>query len=272
MSICAKIWMDFVDTYLYEQPKMFHGGHQMTRYFIPPTDKHGRSWGRALLLVLVSLTLLATQMAGAAQTVDPDSDPAIDELTAQAIDRLAEVSGEPLFQTTRIYDRHGALLYELSDRGRRDVVPLEVIPEVLIQATLATEDKNFYQHTGVDWAAVARAAWQNWQADEIVSGASTITQQLAGNMFIDVVNRQDISVRRKLREMKLRVGYVDSVIIADRPRLSGYIEPMKERIAGCIGLDKDSVSVKATTQEGLGFVGRGEGIGAMAVVLLEKER
>ncbi|HEY53662.1 MAG TPA: PBP1A family penicillin-binding protein [Caldilineae bacterium] len=182
----------------------------MTRYFIPPTDKHGRSWGRALLLVLVSLTLLATQMAGAAQTVDPDSDPAIDELTAQAIDRLAEVSGEPLFQTTRIYDRHGALLYELSDRGRRDVVPLEVIPEVLIQATLATEDKNFYQHTGVDWAAVARAAWQNWQADEIVSGASTITQQLARSLQMPEQERYDLSLGRKYREAVVALQIEDS--------------------------------------------------------------
>jgi 1A family penicillin-binding protein len=148
----------------------------------------------------VCFALLAPPAARAAPSIDSDPDPTIDESTAQAIDRLTRVSGASPFQTTRIYDRHGNLLYELSDRGRRDVVSLQAVPEVLIQATVATEDKNFYLHTGVDWAAIARAAWQNWQADEIVSGASTITQQLARSLLMPEQERYDLSLRRKYRE------------------------------------------------------------------------
>ena len=182
----------------------------MTMYFIPPTVKHGRLWSRTLFLILLCLALLTPQIARAAPPTDSGPDPTVDEATAQAIDRLTEASGSSLFQTTRIYDRRGELLYELSDRGRRDIVPLQAVPEVLIQATVATEDKNFYQHTGVDWTAVARAAWQNWQADEIVSGASTITQQLARSLVMEEQARYDLSLERKYREAVVALQIEDS--------------------------------------------------------------
>ena len=182
----------------------------MNMYYIPPIVKHGRSWRYTLFLILLCLVLLTPQIAGAAPPAGPEPDPAIGELTAQAIDRLTEVADAPLFQTTRIYDRRGSLLYELSDKGRRDVVPLQLVPEVLIQATVATEDKNFYQHTGVDWTAVARAAWQNWQADKIVSGASTITQQLARSLQMEERERYDLSLGRKYREAVVALEIEDN--------------------------------------------------------------
>ena len=65
------------------------------------------------------------------------------------------------------------------------------------------------------------------------------------------------------------VGNIDSVIIAQRPKLAPYREQMRMNIAGALNIDINRVSVKATTEEGLGFTGEGAGISAQAVALLE---
>jgi 2-C-methyl-D-erythritol 2,4-cyclodiphosphate synthase len=72
-----------------------------------------------------------------------------------------------------------------------------------------------------------------------------------------------------LVEVGYRVGNADLTIVAQAPRLAPYIEPMRERIAADLKIDTAQVSVKATTTEGMGFTGRGEGIAAYAVVLVE---
>lgn len=66
-----------------------------------------------------------------------------------------------------------------------------------------------------------------------------------------------------------RVVNADCVVIAQEPRLSPYLDAMRGRLAGALGVAPDRVGVKATTTEGMGFAGRGEGIAAMAAVLLE---
>jgi 2-C-methyl-D-erythritol 4-phosphate cytidylyltransferase/2-C-methyl-D-erythritol 2,4-cyclodiphosphate synthase len=58
--------------------------------------------------------------------------------------------------------------------------------------------------------------------------------------------------------------HVDVTLICEAPRIGPYREPMRQSIAGMLGLDVGQVSIKATTNEGLGFIGRGEGIAAMA--------
>lgn len=68
----------------------------------------------------------------------------------------------------------------------------------------------------------------------------------------------------------LKVSNADVTIIAQRPKMLPYIEQMRENVADDLGIAKDRVNVKATTTERLGFEGRGEGISAMAVVLLEE--
>jgi len=106
------------------------------------------------------------------------------------------------FETTRILDRNGNLLYEILDpkAGRRTYVTLDKISPYLVAATIATEDKGFYSHPGFDPMAIVRAFWQNYQGGEIVSGASTITQQLARALLFSPEERFEQSYERKLRE------------------------------------------------------------------------
>jgi 2-C-methyl-D-erythritol 2,4-cyclodiphosphate synthase len=67
----------------------------------------------------------------------------------------------------------------------------------------------------------------------------------------------------------LRVVQVDVTVILERPRLGPHIPAMRTSLAAALGLSADEVSVKATTNEGMGFIGRGEGIATMAVATLE---
>ncbi|GAB4530546.1 MAG: hypothetical protein Fur0018_17940 [Anaerolineales bacterium] len=109
------------------------------------------------------------------------------------------------FETTRILDRNGNVLYEVIDpsAGRRTYVSLDQISPYLVAATIATEDKGFYSHPGFDPLALVRALWQNYTSGEVVSGASTITQQLARILLLGPDERFERSYRRKAREIIL---------------------------------------------------------------------
>ena len=76
-------------------------------------------------------------------------------------------------------------------------------------------------------------------------------------------------VRTMLAERGYGVVNVDATILAQQPKLAGYTGKMRENIAAVLGIDLDRVNVKATTEEGLGFTGRGEGIAAEAVCLID---
>ena len=65
------------------------------------------------------------------------------------------------------------------------------------------------------------------------------------------------------------IGNIDATVIAQRPKLAPYREKMRENVAKALGISVDQVSIKATTEEGLGFTGTGEGISAQAIALLE---
>lgn len=73
-----------------------------------------------------------------------------------------------------------------------------------------------------------------------------------------------------LHENGFSVGNIDATVVAQRPKLLPYIQKMKSNIASVFGLSPDRVNVKATTEEHLGFTGRGEGISAHAVCLVVK--
>ncbi len=109
------------------------------------------------------------------------------------------------FETGTILDRNGDVLYQIIDpnAGLRTYVPLDEISPYLIAATLSTEDKTYYTNPGFDPLAILRAFWQNLQVGETVSGASTITQQLARNLLFDPEERIEQSYMRKVREALL---------------------------------------------------------------------
>lgn len=73
-----------------------------------------------------------------------------------------------------------------------------------------------------------------------------------------------------LKEKGYKIVNIDATVLAQRPKLKDYIEKMRENIARACNIDIDAISVKATTEEGLGFTGAGEGIAAHAVCLIQK--
>ena len=77
-------------------------------------------------------------------------------------------------------------------------------------------------------------------------------------------------VRDLIRAKGWRVGNIDATIVCERPQLSPFIPLMKRRISETLGMDEGQISLKATTSKGMGFVGRGEGIAAYAVALVEE--
>jgi penicillin-binding protein 1C len=87
--------------------------------------------------------------------------------------------------------------------GRRTYVSLDHIAPALVAATIATEDKDFYSHPGFDPLAILRAAWQNLESGQTVSGASTITQQLVRAVLFTPEERNQVSYGRKIREVIL---------------------------------------------------------------------
>jgi penicillin-binding protein 1A len=90
---------------------------------------------------------------------------------------------------------------EIGKRGilHNDAVPLEDIPQAVINATLATEDRRFFEHFGVDFLGTARALVENLRANDVVQGGSTLTQQLAKNLFLT----SERSIQRKIKEVFL---------------------------------------------------------------------
>jgi penicillin-binding protein 1A len=95
-------------------------------------------------------------------------------------------------------DRYGN---EVGKRGIQfsDAVPLEEIPDTLIKATMATEDRRFFDHFGIDVLGTFRAIIENARANEVVQGGSSLTQQLAKNLFLS----SERSLQRKIREVYL---------------------------------------------------------------------
>jgi membrane peptidoglycan carboxypeptidase len=114
---------------------------------------------------------------------------------------------EENFETTRIYDRTGeVLLYEVIDPlgGDRSWAELQDIPADLRNATIAIEDKTFYENPGYDAEGIARAVWNNLTGGS-VQGGSSITQQLVKQVLIDPEKRAEVSYERKFQELILSI-------------------------------------------------------------------
>src|SRR5512138_3983491 len=102
---------------------------------------------------------------------------------------------------TRVHASDGSLVAEYA-RERRLYLPIQAVPKMVINAFLAAEDKNFYEHGGLDFAGLARAAIlyaQNFGSNRRPQGASTITQQVAKNFLLT----NEVSFTRKIKEALL---------------------------------------------------------------------
>ncbi len=99
-------------------------------------------------------------------------------------------------EATRVFDIRGGLVAAIGPE-RRVAVPLDTLPGYLPAAVVAVEDRHFYRHFGVDPVGVLRAVWRNLRAGRVVEGGSTITQQLARNLFLG----RERTFTRKLREL-----------------------------------------------------------------------
>src|SRR5881628_649635 len=153
--------------------------------------RSGRRWLRRLALV-VGLALLVVVLTGTAAalwalTILPRSLPSVTALE----------TFQPL-QGTQVFDQDDELITEFHVE-RRIFVPLASIPRTLRDAVIATEDKRFYSHFGVDPIGIVRALYQNYRRGRIAEGGSTITQQLTKVLFLT----PDKSIERKLKEAVL---------------------------------------------------------------------
>jgi len=138
------------------------------------------------MAILLGMGILAVGYARIAATLPPPN-----ELRDRA----------NTFKTTSIYDRDGNLIYEVfpPDSGRRTMAPLADISPQLINATLAVEDPNFYQHPGVDPVGVARALYYIFRREATRPGGSSLVQQLVKLTYLS----SQKSMARKIKEAVL---------------------------------------------------------------------
>lgn len=104
---------------------------------------------------------------------------------AKSLPNPQKSGGWQMKESTKLYDRTGEiLLYEVNAEGKRTVILFDQIPTYAKQATVAIEDRGFYEHSAIDIKGIFRAFFVNILSGEISQGASTITQQLAKNAFL----------------------------------------------------------------------------------------
>jgi penicillin-binding protein 1A len=112
------------------------------------------------------------------------------------INRMADYQPS---RATQVFGRDGTLLANFYTENRT-WVSIDKIPVIVREAFIATEDRNFYHHHGVDFGGIVRAAWADWRHEQF-QGASTITQQLARRLFLN----DQVSIARKVQEALLAI-------------------------------------------------------------------
>ena len=152
---------------------------------------------------------------------------------------------------------HGYDVHRLVE-GRKLILGGQEIPDEL--GLLGHSDADVLTHAVMDALLGAAGLWDIGHAFPDTDPA------YAGISSLLLLER----VMEMLRDKGLRVGNVDATILAQRPKLAAHIPAMRQALARTMGVDEARVNVKATTEEGLGFTGRGEGMAAHAVALLEE--
>ncbi len=124
----------------------------------------------------------------------------------EIIDELPDISqiNTPPAMSSKIYDRNGELLYKFYEDENRTWIPIDKIPLSLIWATIAIEDKKFFDHHGLSIKGISQAVWYNINKsnDDNLRGGSTITQQLVKNIFLS----NEKTFKRKIKELLLSIS------------------------------------------------------------------
>ncbi|MGH7526668.1 MAG: transglycosylase domain-containing protein, partial [Gemmatimonadales bacterium] len=169
---------------------------------LPSDEKRVRFSPRARRNILVSLVAvtafaLAVLLAAWSRACAGNSCPSIEEL-----------GGYDPNQASKVYAADGRLITDLG-LERRTVVPLGEMSPYVKAAFITTEDKRFYAHNGIDWYRVIGAIKNNIFKFRVAEGFSTITMQLARNLWPDDISGRDKSLRRKLREARVAMEIED---------------------------------------------------------------
>lgn len=172
-----------------EHEKMQHFYSPKFRFRLP------RGWWKKVLLIIMAVFILMNVF-----------------LTLWLFRLDISELAEPIPQTTFIYDKNGKLASEFSS-SKSEPIPLAQVPAQLRNAVIATEDRRFYEHKGVDIRSIARALYRDIRSRELTEGGSTITQQLAKNMILT----NDKTLSRKLKEaglaLKIELTYTKDEIL-----------------------------------------------------------
>ncbi len=126
-------------------------------------------------------------------------------------EKLANLDTYQPFQTSFLLDRNGRELYQIIGEGRRTRIALSEMPKFLIDATIATEDDEFWTNIGIDIAATGVAVGSYIGGDSSAAGGSTITQQLVRNVLFDPEYRSERSAARKAEEIALAIALTTRV-------------------------------------------------------------
>jgi penicillin-binding protein 1A len=166
------------------------------------TRNNSKLWQRLrtalLLLCFVTILGMVGMVASAVSTY---------QALAADMPDLDDYHSTELAQTSLIYDRNGNVVDQLYGVQNRFVVPLDEVDPTLRQAIISVEDHRFYEHRGLDFEAIGRAAVENLKSLSIQEGGSTLTQQLIKNTYIAQQERQVPSFDRKFVEASLAWQY-----------------------------------------------------------------
>lgn len=116
-------------------------------------------------------------------------------------------------QTTYIYDRQGELIDSFDGGQNKELVMLDEISPHVIHAVLSIEDHRFYRHFGIDPIGIARAVWVDLKHMAMVQGASTITQQLARNMYLTHDKNWDRKIKEAIYALQLEMQFTKDEIL-----------------------------------------------------------
>ncbi|GAC1476655.1 MAG: hypothetical protein PVSMB4_00460 [Ktedonobacterales bacterium] len=166
------------------------------------------AWATTIILSLMIVAIITSTVSAAAAYYQSETP------LLSALNRKVAAQ-----DSVRIYDSRGTLLYQFNDYGAQHSISLAHIPVTVVNATVAVEDHDFWTNGGVDFQAIARAAYANATSGHIEEGASTITQQLIKQQVLS----SNTTLDRKVKEAILSLGMTSQGVFTKRQVLEMYL-------------------------------------------------